>query len=69
MAKKIHCRAKRRANSPTHLKNIRHLNRKRASRPKTFPTKEAAESWAKVNGVKNFQVEQGTFSKKFRVVM
>ncbi len=68
MAKKIHCRAKRKVNSPTHLKGIRMLTRKRASRPKTFATKEAAEAWAQKEGMKEFKVEQGVFSKKFKVV-
>ncbi|MCF7798594.1 hypothetical protein K9M74_01690 [Candidatus Woesearchaeota archaeon] len=47
--------------------------RNRAPRPKTFKTKESAESWAKAQGYKEFTVEnlknEEAKTAKFRVIV
>ncbi|MFC1754797.1 hypothetical protein ACFL96_15615 [Thermoproteota archaeon] len=46
--------------------------RNRAARPKTFKTEAAANTWAKAEGLKQFEIEELSMpsakQKKFRVV-
>lgn len=66
MAKKIHTKRKRYFGSPSHHKSIRLKSRKRASRPKTFSTEEAAKGYAEKHGIKKFEIVnlRGAFSKQ-----
>lgn len=66
MAKKIHNKQKRYFGSPAHHKGIRLKSRKRALRPRTFKTEEAAKAYAEKQGMKKYELVnlRGEFSKE-----
>ncbi|MFH1455725.1 MAG: hypothetical protein ABIF40_02130 [archaeon] len=68
---KIHTRQKRHVRAPPGLRKIRPLNRKRALRPKTFKTEEAAKDWAETQGIKNYELKNlkstDSQTKKIRI--
>ncbi len=63
---KIHTRVKRRLGLSTH---IRHLVRpKRANRPKTFATEDAAKIYAGANGIAKYSLKSVKKYKRFQIV-
>ncbi|PLW79800.1 hypothetical protein C0585_05660 [Candidatus Woesearchaeota archaeon] len=46
-----------RKTSPKQLRRMVNIGRKRAPRPKTFKTEEAAKAYAKEKGIKDFELD------------
>lgn len=66
---KIYTRTKRRYGLSTSQKHINFFKGGEGKKkgPKTFKTKEAAEGWAKKQGIKKYEILPAKKNKKFKV--